>query len=163
MIFITGDDHFDHFSVIPYTGRPFQCLGYMNVELVRRWNEVVSDDDLVIHLGDFCFNKRGRGHVYWDRQLKGRKIFLQGNHDNHRDAPIQSLIFKYGGIDWWCSHYPETRYKHNLCAHVHNLWRVRKDAMSVVVNCGVDVHNYAPVSMDEVMRIAMDAPMGESI
>jgi len=162
MIFVTGDDHLGHGNILNYCKRPFKSLDHMNLELIRRWNEVVKPSDLVIHLGDFCFERGEQDHRYWREQLNGDIVFIQGNHDGHRNAPFQSLVFKYGGIDWWCSHYPETRYKHNLCAHVHTLWRTRKTGMYVILNCGVDVHGFAPVSMDEVMRIVRGAPIGES-
>jgi len=123
----------------------------MNAELIRRWNEVVKPEDTVIHLGDFCFNKKEQNHDYWESQLNGKIIFVQGNHDNHVNAPIQSLIFKYGGVDWWCSHYPERRYKHNLCGHVHDKWKIQRTEHDVVVNVGVDVWDYAPVSMDRIL------------
>jgi len=123
---------------------------------------VVEPGDTVIHVGDFCFHRSGRGHRYWDEQLNGNKVYLQGNHNNHRDAPVQSCIIKYGGIDWWCSHYPERRYKHNLCGHVHDLWKIRKIGMDVIVNCGVDVWGYAPVSMEQILKAIKEAPRGES-
>jgi len=123
----------------------------MNQELVRRWNAVVGTSDTVIHLGDFCFNRREKDHDYWSGLLNGNKVFVQGNHDKHTEAPIQSLVVKYGGIDWYCSHYPERKYKHNLCGHVHNLWKVEKYNRDVIINVGVDVWEFAPVSIDEVI------------
>ena len=112
----------------------------MNMELVRRWNDVVSDGDTVIHLGDFCFNQRDMKHRDWENQLNGKIVFLQGNHDNHKDAPIQSLVFKHNGVDWWCSHYEETRYKHNLCGHVHDLWKSKSRGKDIIINVSVDVY-----------------------
>ena len=133
------------------------------MELIRRWNDVVNTSDTVIHLGDFCFERGEQDHRYWREQLNGNIIFIQGNHDHHQNAPIQSLIFKYGGIDWWCSHYPERRYKHNLCGHIHGLWKVQKTHMDVVVNCGVDVWQGYPVTIDKILETIKNAPNGESV
>ncbi len=65
-----------------------ESLDRMNKELIRRWNERVNDDDIVIFNGDFCFKSganRGEGEPikaeYWINQLKGNKIFIRGNHD----------------------------------------------------------------------------------
>jgi len=127
------------------------------MELVRRWNAVVEPGDTVIHLGDFCFHNPEHGHRYWDALLNGNKVYLQGNHDSHKDAPVQSCIIKYGGIDWWCSHYPEQRYRHNLCGHVHDLWRTQRKGRDIIVNCGVDQWNYAPVSMEQILETVRDA------
>lgn len=119
--------------------------------------------DTVIHLGDFCFDRKEKDHRYWREQLNGDITFVRGNHDHRKDAPIQSLILKHGDIDWWCEHYPVRRYRHNLCAHVHDLWKVRKVGLDVVVNVGVDVWGYTPVSMAQILKAIKEAPMGESV
>ena len=152
-LYVTSDHHFHHANIIKYTKRPFKSVEHMNMELVRRWNSVVSDGDIVLHMGDFSFNHKERTHRFWREQLNGEIVFLQGNHDSHTDAPIQSLVFKYGGIDWWCSHYPERRYKHNLCGHVHDLWKIQRKGRDIIVNCSVDVWDYTPVPMETVLRL----------
>ena len=162
MLYISGDHHLAHTNILDYCKRPFKSITHHDMELVRRWNEVVKPEDLVIHLGDFCFERGEQDHRYWRSQLNGDIIFIQGNHDSHKNAPIQSLIFKYGGIDWWCSHYPERRYKHNLCAHVHSLWKTRKTGTDIIINCGVDAWNFTPVSMEQIMETVRSAPNGES-
>ena len=54
MIFITSDTHFGDESIRRYENRPFSSVQEMDEELIRRWNEKVSEDDVVWHLGDFC-------------------------------------------------------------------------------------------------------------
>jgi len=156
MIFVTSDHHFNHANIIKYTNRPFKSVEHMNMELVRRWNNAVDGDDLVIHLGDFCFNRGDVKHRDWENRLNGKIVFLQGNHDNHKEAPLQSLVFKYGGTDWWCCHYPEPRYRYNLCGHVHELWRIQRRGRGVVVNCSVDVWDYTPVSIEEIQKVVQE-------
>ena len=152
MIYVSSDHHFAHGNIIRYTKRPFQSLYYMNTELIRRWNEVIQPEDTVIHLGDFCFNKKEHKHDYWEKQLNGKIIFIQGNHDSHTDAPIQSLVFKYGGIDWWCSHYPERRYKYNLHGHEHGKnYKIKKIGTDTLVDCSVDNWDYTPISMEKIL------------
>ena len=122
------------------------------MELIRRWNSVVKPNDTVIHLGDFCFSRGEKNHDYYQNQLNGHMVLVKGNHDSSKEAPIQSLILKHGGTDWWCEHYPVRRYRHNLCAHVHNLWRIQRTAHDVVVNVGVDVWHGYPVSMEQILE-----------
>lgn len=40
-----------------------------------------------------------------------------------------------------------------LCGHIHQHWKV-KDKM---INCGVDVWNYTPVSIDEISKIILNS------
>ena len=80
-IFVTSDTHFSHNNIIKYCNRPFNDIIEMNEKLIQNWNTVVTDDDLVFHLGDFQmvddFNILYK-HV---SRLKGDKILLLGNHD----------------------------------------------------------------------------------
>jgi len=163
MLYLSADQHWNHANILIYTSRPFKSLKHMNRELVRRWNNVVDPEDTVIHLGDLCFPRKGEDHRYWREQLNGNITFVKGNHDRGADAPIQSLILKYGGVDWWCEHYPVQRYRHNLCAHVHDRWKIRKVGLDVIVNCAVDVWGYAPISMEQILQAVKEAPRGESL
>lgn len=53
--FITADLHFGHENIIkfcPLTRGQFKDAKEMNESIVERWNEVVSDRDVVYLLGD---------------------------------------------------------------------------------------------------------------
>ena len=51
--FFTSDTHFDDEFAISYFSRPVQSVDEMNAVMVERWNHVVTDEDIVYHLGDF--------------------------------------------------------------------------------------------------------------
>ena len=78
-IFFSSDHHFGHANIIKYCNRDFQDVHQMNVEMARRWNEVVNHDDLVYYLGDFSLQLRSA--EWWASQLNGKKILVCGNHD----------------------------------------------------------------------------------
>ena len=82
--FYTGDTHFGHqlMGAEHATARPFPHTRAMDEALIRNWNEVVGDDDLVYHVGDFAFGLHDADRVRWVfDQLKGRKVLVLGNHD----------------------------------------------------------------------------------
>ncbi len=60
--------------------RPFACVEEMNEEMVTRWSSAVHKDDIVFHLGDFCYDKADEW-IYILERLKGRIYFILGNHD----------------------------------------------------------------------------------
>ena len=60
--------------------RPFACVEAMNEEMVTRWSSAVHKDDIVFHLGDFCYDKADEW-IYILERLKGRIYFILGNHD----------------------------------------------------------------------------------
>ena len=53
-IFIIADHHFHHENIIKYCNRPFKSAEEMNSYMIHKWNSVVSEKDIVYHLGDFA-------------------------------------------------------------------------------------------------------------
>ncbi len=124
----------------------------MDRELIRRWNARVKEDDVVIHLGDFAFRGVLKPKDYLD-QLNGQIYIVKGNHDSHNDVKsiFTSAVINYGGIDWWLSHRPVAKYKFNLCGHVHDHWKIKRGGSHVIVNVGVDVWDFYPVDINEIL------------
>ena len=60
--FFTSDTHFGHANIINLCKRPFKDVNHMNDMLVENWNNVVTDDDTVFHLGDFAFGGSWSGN-----------------------------------------------------------------------------------------------------
>ena len=48
--------------------------------MVKRWNNVVSEEDLVYHLGDFTLDDLSH-FTKWASQLNGKIRILPGSHD----------------------------------------------------------------------------------
>jgi len=169
MIYFTGDTHFGHTGAIEFCKRPFKDVEEMDEELIRRWNVCVGKEDMIFHLGDFAFYGATKTRAILKR-LNGFKILVVGNHD-HRDRKMVELGFDlavpYGSLNiegkvYRLSHYPfkgqshdkrdfsdraleDNKIDHLIHGHVHDTWK-RKNRM---VNVGVDVWDYAPVSLKE--------------
>jgi calcineurin-like phosphoesterase family protein len=167
MIFFTSDTHFGHFNVIEYSRRPFNTSQEMTRELIRRWNAVVSEGDIVYHLGDVSFLRptRTMDILY---QLKGKKHLIRGNHDkrvNKWGEPFHTVQHYHelnaGRQKIMLCHYPFDTWKgaHRGNWHLHghshgSLKTVRTNRLDV----GVDCHDYRPVSIDEVADFMRDQP-----
>jgi len=129
----------------------------MDMRLIQLWNSRVDKHDIVIHLGDFMFYKRIHKPSYYFDQLNGMLLPLRGNHDhnNSLNTPIQSLVIKLGGKEIYCTHNPRDynpQYSINLVGHVHDKWRIKKISRTYLVNVGVDVWNYHPIDINEIIR-----------
>lgn len=79
--FFTSDSHFFHKNIINLCGRPFEDVEQMNDELVRKWNEVVGVDDVIVHCGDFSLTSSVERLSEVVPLLNGTKILIPGNHD----------------------------------------------------------------------------------
>ena len=161
----TSDCHFGHANIIKYTKRPFKTLDEMNSAIIRNWNSRVKPEDTVFHIGDFCFCKGTQGSkekaIDYEKQLNGKIIFIKGNHDhtNTLNAIIENMEITHGGINMFMTHNPDDfdcSFNINLCGHVHEIWKSKKvinhGLESVIINVGVDVNNFYPVSIEEIIK-----------
>lgn len=78
--FVTSDTHFSHARIIELADRPFTSVDEMDTELIRRWNETVAPDDIVLHLGDLALGPIAES-LPLTAQLHGRRFIVPGNHD----------------------------------------------------------------------------------
>lgn len=78
--FVTSDTHFSHARISELTDRPFASVEEMDAELIRRWNETVAPQDVVLHLGDVALGRIDQS-LPLTAQLHGRKLLVPGNHD----------------------------------------------------------------------------------
>lgn len=79
-IFFTSDTHFGHANIIKYCDRPFKDTDHMDEAIIERWNETVSPEDTVYHLGDIALGTIADSLPKVAR-LNGYKIAVLGNHD----------------------------------------------------------------------------------
>jgi calcineurin-like phosphoesterase family protein len=159
-LWFTSDTHFFHANIIQYCDRPFASVEEMNEVMVQRWNERVAPEDTVIHLGDFALG-RSEAVTPFRKRLNGAVVLVRGNHDRfgrQRAAEwgFQSVVegeaeLTLGGRTFVLAHHPEgppvAPGRVRLCGHVHNNWRLRGG----VLNVGVDVWDFRPISIDEVV------------
>ncbi len=90
-IWVTSDLHFWHKNVMKFCSktRPWDTLEDMHEGLISEWNSKVKPDDIIFHLGDFCFKGREATEAILER-LNGRKAIVLGNHDKVLRNAIKS-------------------------------------------------------------------------
>jgi calcineurin-like phosphoesterase family protein len=176
-VFFTSDEHYGHANIIRYCARPFADVSAMDEALIARHNAVVGPDDDVWHLGDFVFKGDVAATL---ARLNGRHRLVAGNHDRchpcHTRAAREVRRYLAAGFlevhervtielpgigPVLLCHLPtrgdhaDERYKQFrpeasdgwlLHGHIHELWK-RKERM---INVGVDVWDFAPVSAQRV-------------
>ena len=164
MIWVTGDPHFGHESIIRHCERPFANVGEMDEALVKGWNKVVTRNDRVYVLGDFAFRcTRQYAQDVLD-SLRGVKTLVAGNHDYklgrhlngwesvcdmHVIAPrshVPVILCHYPMLSWWKSN----RKSIHLHAHLHSRSTSQDAVAKRRIDMGVDSCRFMPISLDAI-------------
>lgn len=81
-VFITSDLHFCHPNILKFARFEFENIQDMEREMIRRWNEVVTFNDVVFVLGDIFWKKPECETHKLIQKLHARRIYIvPGNHD----------------------------------------------------------------------------------
>lgn len=156
----TSDTHFSEERTMQLSKRPFNSINEMDWTMIKNWNTTVKDNDVVYHLGDF-------GNPKMIKHLKGQIVLVAGNYDRpevieqlKKEAEGRLKIIPEGfevifGIDVYSLvHYPSSMIDKNmfyLFGHVHALRTMSKGEFGTGLNVGVDVHNFKPISLADVV------------
>lgn len=164
MIYFISDTHFYHSNIMKYCNRPFKDINEMNETIIHNWNKVVTNDDTIYHLGDFCLSNDDEMKNIFNR-LNGNKILIRGNHDRKSVKFYEDIGFKVlkcapiilDDYQLMLSHVPLPDSKIldgyiNLHGHIHNKKisdnYPKNYSENKHINLSVDVTNYKLVSLD---------------
>ena len=172
MKYYTSDLHFGHANIIKYEDRPFKSVEEMDEYLIHKWNSKVKKGDEVYIVGDFGFCKGERANHILDR-LNGRKYLITGNHDSYflndksfdrskfewvkayatvKDNDTVICLFHYPIAVWDRQHHGSLHFYGHVHSNKDGHHPLLLDLGNNAFNVGCDVHNYEPVSLDELLR-----------
>ena len=171
--FFTADWHLYHQNIIEYTNRPWKDTNQMHQQLIYNNNQLVSPEDELWFLGDVClmspeFVGKVRKVV---EKFNGVKHIVLGNHDEWKAQHYIAAGFNTAHTAMWLEHDGKKFYMMHdpatytviqnepnsflLCGHIHNLFKhLLPDKR--VINVGVDVWEYSPVSIDQIVKLIAD-------
>ena len=186
-LFFTSDTHYQHANICLGTTfwdksgndfRDFQTLEHMNQVLVDNINEVVGEDDVLIHLGDWSFGGFEMIKEFRDRIICKNIHLTYGNHDHHirrNKEGIQEIfsstqdylflnvrkpgengrVLKY---DIVCMHFPIASWDGlgNGVIHLHGHTHLPKHLRTGegrYMDVGVDGNGLKPISLEEILEI----------
>jgi len=170
-IFFTADTHFYHANIIRYCNRPFSNVINMNTKLIEKWNKKVKPNDTIYILGDFAFCNGELANTILQR-LNGKKHLIRGNHDHFltrkefdkshfewvKDYHLLKTQHKGFKVKLALSHYPMYSWDSKYHGSIHLYGHVHDTEIEVDLgksfNVGVDVNDFAPVSLNKIMERA---------
>jgi calcineurin-like phosphoesterase family protein len=189
-LFFTSDTHYSHSNICSattqWTGaenltRKFNSLDHMNATLVNNINEMVGENDILIHLGDWSFGGFDKIEEFRS-QINCKNIHLTfGNHDHHIERNKEGIQRLFSSVQHYlelevvrpltksmnekfkfvCMHYPIASWHDmnqgviHLHGHVHLPSHLRV-AEGKAMDVGVDGNGLEPISLDEVFSIMKD-------
>jgi calcineurin-like phosphoesterase family protein len=179
-VWFTSDQHWNHSNIIRYCNRPFDDVVEMDKAMIERWNERVTNQDIVYHLGDFTMNGITQFSFIFN-QLHGKHIHLvPGGHDKvwlkrlngmypGRLSILPQLcelklagvppitLCHYPMLSWEKSHYGAL----HLHGHSHGTVGCIKASGDIQlppgehkgfrVDVGVDCWDFYPVTLEQIM------------
>ena len=143
-------------------------------ELIKRWNETVSNKDLVYILGDLSF-RTGLETNEILKQLNGHKVLIKGNHENiwmdkDTDLSLFEEIVDYKEFDYQkhkfvLCHFPIQNYNKMDKGAIHLFGHIHSSSLQYPIknafNVGVDVNNYKPVNIEKYLLSFKDEYLKE--
>jgi len=164
----TADTHFGQERTLELSKRPFKNVKDMDDCIIGNWNDIVKENNLINHLGDF-------GDYTMVKKLNGKVRLIMGNYEwadvknkfNNNLEEFKKHLIELGFFEiipyktyvapmlkdfkMVClCHEPENSHIEknvfNLFAHVHKLSMVKRNGLNV----GVDCHNFYPIDLDTI-------------
>ena len=192
-LFFTSDTHYSHSNICSATtnwsvndgyARKFDSLQDMNQRLVDNINNMVGEDDILIHLGDWSFGGFDKIEEFRS-QINCKNIHLTfGNHDHHIKRNKEGIQKLFSSVQQYlrlevvrpltksmnekftfiCMHYPIASWHDmnqgviHLHGHVHLPEHLRI-AEGKAMDVGVDGNGLEPLSLDEIVELMKDRPI----
>lgn len=183
-IFFTSDFHVGHSNVIKFDKRPFHDVNEMSETLIRNWNNVVSDNDIIYYLGDLSYRVRSDYTKWFVNQLNGDIRVILGNHDRLQDlikldrfSDIQSykrlevketdtngkefhqviILSHYAHLVWDKCHYSSWHlHGHSHQSIFNSDFGKETYYKRKVIDVGCNGHDYTPLSYQQIKDIMIE-------
>lgn len=178
-IFVVSDIHYRHKNICKGSSswldksgcRDFENEIIMSNMLVKNINDIVHENDILIHGGDWSFG--GRDNIKELRERINCKTIITaiGNHDEHirKDIELQKLFtavfdyneFKLFGFYFAMSHYPIMSWNNmsrkSIFMHGHSHHSLKHNIPNLI-DIGIDgpTYEFKPVHISEIMKMYTD-------
>jgi len=169
-IWLTADNHFEHFALCNYNGRP----GDFTQRIFRNL-AALPYDDVLINLGDVCMGPDAAVHAkyVWPIPCK-TKILIRGNHDHKSDHwymehgwsfVCEEMTVKVMGKRVLLSHEPKLdkgEFDLNVHGHFHSSnFRLHDFENAAILTpkhhlFAVEYTNYMPVPLETFVKQCLE-------
>lgn len=169
-VYLIGNCQFGRASIIKQNKRPFQSVQEMNAEMIERWNANVTDNDEVIHLGNFAWDPTTAQEML--TTLNGKRIYLvpgefdsaimdlQANKQLPPNATVVNRIFDEAKLKatmayWPLLEWPKKQEGHYLY-YGYYATKYKPDHKKKMINMAAEFWNYTPHKIDQLIHLFND-------
>ena len=194
-LFFTSDTHYGHTNICRATTRwtdadnvtrDFKSLDHMNDTIADNINEIVNENDILIHLGDFSFGGFDNISEFRNRIVCKNIHLVLGNHDHHIERNKENIQDLFASVNHYINldirrpssirkgemdkfkfvlmHFPIASWDGmndgvmHLHGHVH-LPKHQRIAGGRAMDVGVDGNDMYPLGMFEVLNLLKNQPI----
>ncbi len=178
-VWVTSDTHFSHKNIVRGISnwddkrgcRDFDTLDKHDYTILKNINDVVGEDDILFHLGDFSFSGHENVRKFREQIICKEIHYILGNHDQY----IEPLNSRYRELFSSVQHYKEVTFingsdkKHVImCHYAMDVWNNHHKGSIMLfghshstlaishrkkMDVGVDTNNLKPYNIHEIFRI----------
>ena len=171
-IYFTSDTHFGHDKDFLWSPRGYNNIYEHDKDIIKKWNNIVSYDDEVYHLGDVMLGDNDYG-LSCIKQLNGKLHIIRGNHDSNTRIELykncfnvvevtEGKYFKWNKYNFYLSHYPTLTSNHDadkplkartisLCGHSHITDPYYDWDKGLIYHVELDTNNCYPILIDDII------------
>ncbi len=193
-VWVTSDTHYSHTNIcrgitnwrlpngeVPEKQtRPFETLDKMNASIVNNINEVVGQDDVLIHFGDWSFGGFENIEELRNRIICKEVHLIYGNHDHHIVNNRENCQSLFTSTQWFlqlnhmgetmeCMHFPILSWnglaKGRIHLHGHSHLPNERKILFRRMDVGMDGHlEFRPYDLHhEILNPMKKQPIGSEL
>jgi len=184
-LYFTSDTHYNHTNICRGTTqwtdandltRDFKTLDQMNDRIVNGINDVVGENDILFHLGDWSFGGFDSIAEFRNRINCKNIHLILGNHDHHIERNKNNIQELFSSVNQYVElevnkqhnfvlmHYPIMSWNKmnegiiHLHGHVH-LPPNKRIGKGKMMDVGVDGNGLDPISLTKVLTLMLPQPI----
>ena len=165
-IFATANMQLGRPSAIGKWKRPFADVKEMDDTLINNWNKIVTNDDIIYHVGNFAWDPKSAYDSIL--RLKGKKYFILGEDDQPlldlarkktlpSNVKIVSDIFLENNVKSILSYWPMKEWLYKSKGHWHIVGYPNRKHKTVpknkTINCCTAQCNYKPQDINSIIGL----------
>lgn len=167
-VFVTSNLQLGRPAAIKTYKRDFKSVDEMNDALINKWNSIITNKDVVYHLGNFAWDPKTAQDALL--RLNGTIYFSLGEHDKAIETLSEKNLFRPGIsivrcieelpelnsiISYWpLGTWPKKTKNYSIIGYPGK--KFKSNPKSKIINVSTDLWNNEPQNLKNIIEIFKD-------